>query len=69
MCEDKTGWALPLCAPCGASSHLEIGYLKGAGRHTAIYMTEGRPELMYNMVDLLSDDFDEILNWLQTLQC
>lgn len=54
--------------PCGASSHLEIGYLKGLGTHTAILMTEGRPELMYKLVDLLTDSFAEILIWLKTLQ-
>jgi len=50
--------------PCGASSHLEIGYFVGAGKPCAIFMSKGRPELMYKEVDLLTDDFDTIQDWL-----
>jgi len=54
--------------PCGASSHLEIGYMAGLGRHTAIFMPEnGRPELMYKEVDLLTNDFRELTAWLKEL--
>jgi hypothetical protein len=55
--------------PCGSSSHLEIGWLKGMGKHTAIFMLEGCPELMYSSVDLLTGDFIELLDWLQSLLC
>lgn len=54
--------------PCGASSHLEIGYLAGMGKPTAIFMLEGRPELMYKTADLITDKFPAILDWLQALK-
>lgn len=54
--------------PCGASSHLEIGYMAGMGKPTAIYMTEGRAELMYKEVDLLTDSINDIRDWLEALE-
>jgi len=54
--------------PCGASSHLEIGYMAGLGKPCAIYITEGRPELMYKEVDLISDSLFEILDWISSLK-
>lgn len=55
-----------LVLPCGKSAHLELGWAVGAGRRTAI-LFDGpvvQPELMYRMVDLLTEDLDELLGWL-----
>jgi len=42
-----------LVMPCGRSAHLELGWAVGAGKRTAILMSNGEPELMYAMVDHL----------------
>lgn len=45
-----------LVQPCGRSAHLELGYAVGAGKRTAIVLSEAEPELMYKMVDFLCHD-------------
>lgn len=54
-----------LVSPCGRSAHLELGYAIGQGKPTAIYFTElaVQPELMYKMVDLLTDEIQELMEW------
>ncbi len=59
--------ALVLVMPCGRSAHLELGYAVGAGKPTAILLTNGEPELMYKMVDLLTGDVFEVVDWLGQL--
>lgn len=43
-----------LVQPCGKSAHLELGYAVGAGKRTAILLSEYQfePELMYKMADM-----------------
>ncbi len=53
-----------LVMPCGNDAHLELGWAVGAGKRTAILLSVGGSELMYSMVDLLTDDLGEIVNWL-----
>ncbi len=60
--------ACVLVMPCGRSAHLELGYCIGAGKPTAILLTDGEPELMYAMVDLLTDDLVKVVNWVQELK-
>lgn len=56
---------LLLVLPCGASSHLELGYAIGQGKETFILMTEGsRAELMYKMVDHICTSPFELLGAL-----
>ena len=47
-----------LVLPCGRSAHLELGYAVGKGKLTAILLSpeQNEPELMYKMVDLITDD-------------
>ena len=53
-----------LVLPCGRSAHLELGWAVGAGKRTAILTRDGEePELMAKMVDLVTDDLDEIVAW------
>jgi hypothetical protein len=54
-----------LVMPCGKSAHLELGFAVGEGKYTAVYLEEkgGEPELMYSMVDLVTTDRLELLNW------
>lgn len=55
-----------LVLPCGRSAHLELGWAVGAGKRTAILTRDGEePELMAKMVDLITDDIDELLTWVQ----
>ncbi len=44
-----------LVLPCGRSVHLELGWAAGAGKETAILLSDDgfEPELMYRMVDHL----------------
>ena len=38
-----------LVMPCGRSAHLEFGSAVGQGKHCAILLSDGEPELMYRM--------------------
>lgn len=54
-----------LILPCGRSAHLELGWAVGAGKRTAILLDDPCiPELMYKMVDFVTDSFFELLGWL-----
>jgi hypothetical protein len=54
-----------LVLPCGRSAHLELGWAVGAGKKTAIWTHDGQePELMAKMVDLVTDNLLDILDWL-----
>lgn len=59
--------ATVLVLPCGRSAHLELGWAVRDGQATAIYAPnfaeEPIPELMYRMVDLVTDDFMALLTW------
>jgi hypothetical protein len=57
--------ATVLVLPCGRSAHLELGFAVGRSQATAILLSDGEePELMYGMVDLVTADLDEVLQWL-----
>ena len=60
----KAADACVLVMPCGRSAHLELGYCIGAGKPTAILLTDGEPELMYAMADLVTDKLDRVFMWL-----
>ncbi len=54
-----------LVLPCGRSSHLELGYAVGIGKQTAVFSVETyKPELMYRMVNLITDSLDELVEWI-----
>lgn len=58
--------ATVLVLPCGRSAHLELGYAVGRRQRTAVLLeTRSEPELMYKMVDLLTPDLAEIVEWLE----
>jgi hypothetical protein len=53
-----------LVLPCGKSAHLELGWAVGAGTRTAILLEDPvEPELMYRMVDLMTPDLAELVEW------
>ena len=54
-----------LVLPCGRSAHLELGWAVGAGKRTAILLSQNgfEPELMYRMVDRLATSLDEVVAW------
>jgi len=55
-----------LLLPSGNSAHLELGFVAGGGKPTAILMDgPARPDLMYKVADLLTEDLNEILQWLK----
>jgi hypothetical protein len=59
--------ACVLLLPCGRSAHLELGYAVGAGKFTCILTCPGQePELMYRMVNVLTDDIRQVIDRLQT---
>lgn len=61
--------AIVLVLPCGKSAHLELGWAVGAGKRTAILTQEPiEPELMYLMVDLITPDLTEIMDWLEAIR-
>lgn len=57
-----------LVLPCGRSAHLELGYCVGAGKPTAVLLSDGEPELMYRMVDFLGTTVPQIMSWVQDNQ-
>jgi hypothetical protein len=58
--------ACVLVAPCGRSSHLELGIAIGNGIRTAILLAEGeRPELSYRAAGFIGLNLEEILWWLK----
>ncbi len=51
-----------LVMPCGRSAHLELGYMAGRGKTTAVLVeNDFEPELMYLMVDEFFTDLDDLL--------
>jgi hypothetical protein len=57
-----------LVLPCGRSSHVELGYAKGLGQHTAVLMLEPcEAELMYLLCDHIALSLDELVAWLRDL--
>lgn len=55
---------LLLITPCGRSAHLELGYVAGLGKPTAIYLKEDQdPELMYKLADEVLLDIDDVHQW------
>lgn len=63
----KAADACVLVLPCGRSAHLEAGWMKGEGRRVYAYIpAECRiePELMYGMLDGITDDIQGLLRWL-----
>ena len=57
--------ACVMLQPCGRSAALELGWAIGAGKRTAVLMTDGQePELMVRLADLLTTSVDALLSWL-----
>lgn len=57
-----------LLLPCGKSSHLEIGWLAGAGKRTCIMWPDGawqEPELMYLCCNTIVTTAAELTAWLR----
>ena len=62
----KDADACVLVLPCGRSAHLEAGWMRGAGKKVFAYIPPEcsiEPELMYGLLDGISDDLGEILAW------
>lgn len=52
--------------PCGRSAHLELGHAAGAGKLTAVLLTDfSEPELMYRMLHAVCVTPDEVAAWLR----
>jgi hypothetical protein len=57
--------ACVLVMPCGRSAHLELGWAIGAGKWSAILLTQqAEPELMVKLADLVTDDLEAIVRAL-----
>lgn len=51
--------------PCGRSAHLELGWVCGAGKRTAILIPEPQePELMYRMLGKVCVNMTEVCQYL-----
>lgn len=61
--------AFVLVMPCGRSAHLETGWAIGAGKPTAILLSDGEPELMYAMADQLCTNTEELVKWASESEC
>lgn len=56
-----------LMLPCGKSAHMEAGYIKGVEGKLIIYgeMIKGEFDAMYCMADLVTDNFQHVLEHLK----
>jgi len=63
LCHLNTSTHGLLALPAGRSGHLELGYLRGAGKQTAILLDEDydRWDVMYAFADLVTRDINEII--------
>lgn len=53
--------------PCGVSASLEAGWAVGAGKRVFVYIGGMRePDLMVKMAELVTDDFEKILEAIQS---
>lgn len=60
--------ACVLVLPCGRSAHLEAGWMKGAGKKVYAFIPSDykmEPELMYKMLDGITNDIQGILTQLK----
>lgn len=58
-----------LILPCGKSSHLEAGYMRGMGKILFIYMPElERPELTYKISDGIFQNLDTLVKCLKEIE-
>ena len=53
--------ACVMVMPCGRSAHIEAGYFVGAFKPLYILLSDGEPELMYNMATLVCLDLDDAI--------
>lgn len=57
-----------LVMPCGRSAHIEAGWMAGAEKTVIAYIPEkAEPELMYKIFDMISDDMNEIIAYLEAV--
>lgn len=55
-----------LVLPCGRSAHLELGIAVAKKQFTAVYSyAQFEPELMYNYIDLITNDMEELIESLE----
>lgn len=55
-----------LVLPCERDAHLELGWAAGAGKETVVLLDDPcKASLMYRMVDHISPDLDDLLEWLR----
>lgn len=60
-----------LLLPCGRSAHLELGWMCGQNKNTAIWFPPDEnvtPELMYGFVDFMSNNFTDIRGWCMKVE-
>ena len=50
-----------LVLPCGRSAHLEAGFFVGVDKKLIILLSDGEPELMYSMADLICTSLGEVI--------
>ena len=65
---DALEWAdtCVLVLPCGRSAHTEAGWMAGAGKKVIAFIPEKQePELMYKLFDVVCDDIDSIIRYLE----
>ena len=55
-----------LVLPCGRSAHTEAGWFAGSGKRVLVYIpVRQEPELMYKLFDVVCDDIDSIIRYLE----
>jgi len=55
-----------LVLPCERDAHLELGWAVGAGKETVVLLDNPcKASLMYGLVDHLSPDIDDLVEWLK----
>ena len=59
-----------MALPAGRSAHLELGYMVGRGKPTAILLDNSDPDrwdVMYRFADLITSKIDTLRTWLEEM--
>lgn len=63
-----TSDAFLLVLPCGRSAHMELGYMVGQGKKTAVFIDDpDRWDVMYQFAGLVTSNKEVLAEWLAEL--
>lgn len=58
--------ACVMVMPCGRSAHIEAGFFIGACKPLYILLSDGEPELMYNMATGVCESIEQVIEMMKS---